>query len=352
MLFYGKSYIVGDKSFFREYLELYKQKYTKLISTGLIPEELSAPTSLHLELTYKCNQSCLHCYNQSGNEQRLEEELSLERWKQIARETGELGIFKISLSGGEPLLLGNKLFEIMDILNEYNIRLQLITNGVLVTQKILDNLKKYKVNFIQISIDGSRPELHNYLRGADSFEKAVFAANLIKTNGLPLMVSHVIAKPNLEFIDEMIDLAYYLGSDFIIIGPFFYSGRAITNKEKLELSEEEISFVYKKLQNKKKEYHGRMKIYPANEVSFLKLNTIESDLRLLIYPNGDVKINCELPFKIGNVKDKNIKEIWDTIGKNIWKKDSVIDYIWSLNFQEDLLKPSLRSNYDPDILIE
>lgn len=157
--------------------------------------------------------------------------MPIEKWKELAREAGELGIFECTISGGEPLLLGNSLFEILDILAEYDIRIRLITNGMLVTQDILDKLKKYRIKWLQVSIDGSRLELHDYIRGVDgAFHKAISAANLVKINGFPLLIAHAVVKSNMNYVEEMIDAAYIFGAKAIIIAPFIYLFRQSNNK--------------------------------------------------------------------------------------------------------------------------
>ena len=60
----------------------------------------------------------------------------------MARELGELGIFQCVLSGGEPTLLGDSLFEIMDILNEYNVKFIGNTNGMIINEQNIEKFKK------------------------------------------------------------------------------------------------------------------------------------------------------------------------------------------------------------------
>ena len=101
----------GETHSFKEYLDRCRDSYTKQIDKGILPKECRNPVSLQFELTHKCNQRCLHCYNQSGMEANAKCDLSVERWKELAREAGELGVFECTISGGEPLLLGDSLFD-------------------------------------------------------------------------------------------------------------------------------------------------------------------------------------------------------------------------------------------------
>lgn len=338
----------GEICSFKEYLDRCRKSYTNQIDKGILPEEWETPMSLQFELTHKCNQRCLHCYNQSGMEANSKSDLPIERWKELAREAGELGVFECTISGGEPLLLGDSLFEILDIFAEYDIRIRLITNGMLLTQDVLDKLKKYRIKWLQVSIDGSRPELHDYIRGTDgAFRKAIAAANLVKTNGFPLLIAHAVVKSNLDYVEEMIDAAYIFGAKAIIIAPFFYSGRAIINKDKLDLTPEEISDVFSRIETKKKEYHKRMTILTSlEEQGRLQLRNISANSEMLISPSGDVKICCLMPFIIGNVLNNSMHEIWESVGKKVRNKEQIKEYTRSVKSSKDLLKPSFRNNVD------
>ncbi|GHT93300.1 radical SAM/SPASM domain-containing protein [Alphaproteobacteria bacterium] len=333
---------LGETHSFKEYLERCKASCAEL------PKECQNPVSLQFELTHKCNQGCLHCYNQSGMESNFKKDLPIEKWKELAREAGELGVFECTISGGEPLLLGDSLFEIMDIMSEYDVRFRLITNGMLVTQDVLDRLKKYRFKWLQVSIDGSRPELHDYVRGMDgAFRKAVSAARLVKMNGFPLLISHVVVKSNLDYIEEMIDTAYFLGAKAIVVVPFVYSGRAIINKDKLDMTSEEISDVFSRVSIKRKEYYKRMNVISSlEEQAVLQLNNVKTNSAMLIGPGGDVKIDCSMPFIIGNVLNNSIYEIWESVGKKVRDNEQIKEYLRSIKSSKDLLKPSFRNNID------
>ena len=91
----------------------------KMQSIGLYPKKFDMPILLQFELTHKCNVFCKHCYNNSGTHNTYKDAMTPEKWKQFCHYIVEKGgIFECIISGGEPLLLGNDLFDIMDILHE------------------------------------------------------------------------------------------------------------------------------------------------------------------------------------------------------------------------------------------
>ena len=134
----------------------------KMQSIGLYPKKFDMPILLQFELTHKCNVFCKHCYNNSGTHNTYKDAMTHEKWKQFCHYIVEKGgIFECIISGGEPLLLGNDLFDIMDILHEDGTYFLLITNGFLLTEEKVKKLAKYHYKWIQVSIDGATAEYHD-----------------------------------------------------------------------------------------------------------------------------------------------------------------------------------------------
>lgn len=145
----------------------------------------------------------------------------------------------------------------------------------------------------------------------------------------------------------MIDTAYFLGAKAIVVVPFCYSGRAIINKDKLDMTSEEISDVFSRVTIKKKEYFKRMNVISSlEEQTILRLNNIKTNSGMLIRPNGDVKIDCSMPFIIGNVLNNRIYEIWESVGKKVRDNEQIKEYLRSVKSSQDLLRPSFRNNVD------
>lgn len=125
-----------------------KRNIGKLQEIGLYPKKFDFPLLLQLELTKKCNVYCKHCYNNSGRGSVDADAMTPEHWKDFCRYVvSKGGVFECVISGGEPLLLGENLFEIMDILHDDGSYFLLITNGFLLTQSVVNRLGKYRYIF-------------------------------------------------------------------------------------------------------------------------------------------------------------------------------------------------------------
>lgn len=314
------------------------------------PTALESPLGCQLELTHSCNLRCLHCYNCSGKERQ---ELSFKKWMDVAKQLAKMNVFECVISGGEPLLLGDKLFKIMSVLSDSGVKFIFITNGMLVNEKVVDKLNRYDYYWVQVSIDGSRASIHDKIRGVEgSWKNAVNAANLFSQARLPLTIAHVLVKYNLDYLGEMVDTAYLLGASRMVVGKFVYSGRAIENRKELDLSDSEIKKAYKLIEAKRNEYKDRMDIAsPLDSILYLRYRIIEPCNVILIRPNGDVKLDCVLPFKIGNVMEDSIQSIWDRVGKDGWTRPEILKYVTSLKGEEDILKTFPRPYADETVQI-
>ena len=89
----------------------------------------------------------------------------------------------------------------------------------------------------------------------------------------------------------------------------------------------------------------------SEEVMGLRAKLIEPSGVLLVRPNGDIKIDCVAPFKIGNVKETSIKNVWDKIGMHVWEHPRLIEYVKSIKSYDDLLQVKPRINVDEDELL-
>src|SRR5918999_6033574 len=88
------------------------------------------PVGAKLELTHACNLRCGFCYTDSPRHtlQRTPD-LSDEAWLAVADQAADLGVIEVVLTGGEPMLRPELVFELLERLERRGIGLTLNTNG-------------------------------------------------------------------------------------------------------------------------------------------------------------------------------------------------------------------------------
>lgn len=307
-------------------------------------------SSLHFELTNRCNAFCRHCYNDSGNKNKIDN-MTPEKWFDFTEYLiSKGGVFECLVSGGEPLLIGEKLFDIMDALHEDGTIFLLMSNGYLLSKEIAAKLAKYRYHWLQISIDGSDKSYHDWFRQVNgSWDKAIQAAQNVSNAGIPLKIAHCITPYNIEYIDDMCSLAYSLGATSIRMGGVSLSGRTALHRELL-LSRVQKEFVWKKVKENHDKYLGRMRVNSVNKVSSGLINHAKKPRSAaVIRSNGDVRIDGMAPFIIGNVLQDDFEEIWERKIDICWNDERVKKFI--SNFNADDVNEKYINYIEQDILL-
>jgi len=162
---------------------------------------------LRLSVTERCTLRCIYCRKEEGICPKAAE-LSKEAFVRIARICAELGINKIRLTGGEPLLRKDILDIVQDLAHISAIEeITMTSNGQMLAEKAAD-LKRAGLTRINISIDSLNPQKYHAITGGDL--KTVLAGidEAVKVGLLPVKLNVVLVKGlNDDEIDDMITLS-------------------------------------------------------------------------------------------------------------------------------------------------
>jgi len=169
---------------------------------------------IYFYLTNGCNLRCRHCWIQPKyqSEGVSSRDLSIELFRSIIEQALPLGLKKIKLTGGEPLL-HSKIIDLIEIVNTYELDLTIETNGVLCTHEFADAAARGKRPFISVSLDGADAIINDRIRGIDgSFDQALDGIrNLVAVGIKPQMIMTVM-RWNDHQVDSMIKLAEEVGA--------------------------------------------------------------------------------------------------------------------------------------------
>ncbi len=263
---------------------------------------------------------------------------SKDDWLNFFEELGRLKVMDVSLTGGEVFTRPD-IFELIDGIIDNRMRYDLITNGTLITEEILEKFKigkrRLRLNYIQISIDGSSAEIHDKNR-PESFDRAVRGLRLLKKNGFPLTVRTTISKHNLndleniaEFLLDDIGLKSFSTNEAMPVGA---GGCQIDGS--ITLSPTEKLTAMGKLEKLLKKYPGRIKASSGplaniktyeemRESKKLGIRTMPSRMgyltacgcvfsRIDVLHDGTIVPCHMLPsLHLGKIGEISLKEIWE-----------------------------------------
>lgn len=328
-----------------------KRVCRNLKKEGFYSEEHIFPiASLHFELTSQCNMACKHCYNNSGINNGSDV-MTPDKWILFSEYlVKQGGVFECILSGGEPLLLGDELFRIMDVLHDDGTIFYLITNGYLLTKEMVQKFKQYRYHRFQVSIDGVNAEYHDTFRKRrGSWKKAVEGAKFVAESGLPLKIAHCVTPYNIHDIDKMCAFAYDIGATSILVGELCFSGRAAVNKDLL-LSNEQREILFEKVKENRLKFKDKMVVKCSNKVKDgLERHLKHPNSGAIIRPNGDVRIDGMAPFVLGNILSEDFATMWEKKLFDAWKNPMVLDFI--NNFDENDRNYSIINYLEEDIYL-
>ena len=140
---------------------------------------------LRISLTDKCNLRCKYCMPSCGvNSLPHNEILTLEEVERIVRIMAGLGVTRVRLTGGEPLVKRNVVGLISSLKQVDGIdRISMTTNGTLLCDNI-DELKKAGLNDINISLDTLNRDNYIKLTGSDMLDSVLEAIDTAYLKGL------------------------------------------------------------------------------------------------------------------------------------------------------------------------
>lgn len=169
------------------------------------------PRVLSLSITGRCNLKCRYCFY--ADEMAARNDLPTERWLALFKELGGLGVQRVSLSGGE-VFTREDLFELIDGIVAGKMRYSMLTNGTLISRETLKAFdvgkRRLRLDSIQVSIDGSRADIHDQSRPPQSFDRALAGLRLLKEADLPVTVRVTVNRTNL---DDLPNIARLLLAD-------------------------------------------------------------------------------------------------------------------------------------------
>ncbi|MFH1060350.1 MAG: radical SAM protein [Pseudomonadota bacterium] len=167
------------------------------------PGPLPSLRYLELQVTWRCNLACAHCY--LGPAQGVD--LPVAAIAAALREFEAMNGLRLLISGGEPLM-HPQWPQVNALLAALPVRRVLLSNGLLLDEASLAALNCEEV---QISLDGLMPG-HEALRGPGSFAKAVAAARRVRAAGLDLSIASMVHSANLDQFEGLAGLVAELGA--------------------------------------------------------------------------------------------------------------------------------------------
>ena len=169
---------------------------------------LKYPPHAHWEVTPECNHNCIHCYNYwRKDREKLESKQTSfpeERYLSIANKLIELNPHTITITGGEPLLVFDKIKSSIKLLKKNDIGISINTNSTLITDDIIDFLLAEDIGlFISFPCHDSKTcDFITSRKG--SLKKILKALDTLYERKVRFTLNVVVSKANIDYIEDTV----------------------------------------------------------------------------------------------------------------------------------------------------
>ena len=268
--------------------------------------ELGVPFAVHFDITYRCNERCIHCYLDHDDHG----EMTTSEIKGVLDQIAEVGTFLLTFSGGE-IFMRRDLFELLEHARRLLFNVQLKTNGVMIRHAEAERLLRLGIAQIQISIYSHRPQVHDSItKLPGSLKRSLDAIRFLKAQGLNVVIANVLMKSNMADRAGVQALAHDLGVTYTLdptITPKMDGDRSILG---LRVPGSELNAVF----------HDEDLVGDVAEQCAPPMPPDASDMdgyscsagHTLAYisPYGDVFPCVQFPLPSGNVRRQKFIDIW------------------------------------------
>jgi radical SAM protein with 4Fe4S-binding SPASM domain len=267
---------------------------------------LGVPLTVHVDLTYRCNERCEHCYLEHDDKG----EMSYEEISRLFAQLADAGVFFLTLSGGEPMIRRD-FFDIVARARALLFNVKVKTNAVLIREAEARRLRALGVEQMQVSVYSHRAEIHDGItKLPGSLRRTIEGIRALRAAGLKVAVSNVMMRSNLADRKGVADLARELGATYSAdptVTPMLNGDRAVLD---LRIPGHELPSLFRD-----KELVGDPDSFcappaPVGDAERNALPCSAGNSSCYVSPYGDVFPCVQFPLPSGNVRQQSFVDIW------------------------------------------
>ncbi|HLM81794.1 MAG TPA: radical SAM protein, partial [Terriglobales bacterium] len=105
---------------------------------------LGVPIAVHIDVTYRCNERCVHCYLDHDDHG----EMTTAEIKDVLDQLAEAGVFYLTFSGGE-VFMRRDFFELLEYARRLMFNVKIKTNAVMIHEAEARRIRELDVDTIQ-----------------------------------------------------------------------------------------------------------------------------------------------------------------------------------------------------------
>jgi radical SAM protein with 4Fe4S-binding SPASM domain len=280
--------------------------------------ERRVPWNVHIDLTYRCNERCVHCYLDHQDYG----EMTTREVKGVLDQLAEAGALFLTFSGGE-IFLRKDLFELIAHGRALHFDIGLKTNALLIDVGTARRLRDLGVRKIQVSLYSAESEIHDAItKVPGSLERSLHAIRTLLDEGLQVKLACPLMKQNLGAFRGVQKLAEDLGVPYVF---------DLTITPKMDGDEGVLALrssptdLLKVLQDRNLNSRASAPEQAPADIKFITGSATSSGIEssafddlpcsaghnsCYISPYGDLSPCVQMPKAAGNLRKQKFEEIW------------------------------------------
>jgi MoaA/NifB/PqqE/SkfB family radical SAM enzyme len=259
-----------------------------------------------------CNLKCKHCCIE--NMRYDAPVLTIEHVRELAKQADELGIAQMNLAGGEPLMF-KEFDKLIEAINSNKFYIGLDTNGLLIDTKTALHLKEIGVDKVKVSIDSIDEDVHNDIRNAKVYKRAIESIFIAKKSGLHAIVNTVATNVNVKD-GQMERLAKFGQDNGIDINVLVLVAMGkVDGRTDLQIIAEDTKAMWE-LSKKYPLFHRD--IFGSYGIEY---GCKAGNINIYMTKYGEVYPCYGIPISFGNIMQERLKDILDRMAKIKWFKE-------------------------------
>jgi radical SAM protein with 4Fe4S-binding SPASM domain len=268
--------------------------------------DMGIPISVHFDVTYRCNERCVHCYLNHDDHG----EMTTQEIKGILNQLAAAGVFFLTFSGGE-VFMRRDFLELVEYARHLQFNVRVKTNAVMIREHEAQRLRALGIEQIQISVYSHRAAIHDAItKLPGSLERTIRAIRFLTSQELKVTIANVLMTANMFDHAGVQALAKELGVTYTIdptITPKMDGDTSILN---LRIPGTELNQVFhtESLVGNVEEFCAPPQ--PAGENELESYPCSAGHTGCYISPYGDVFPCVQFPLASGNLRRQKFLDIW------------------------------------------